>query len=345
MHPWTVAPLTKQVARTQSALGSTGDLELTAPTDRLAELSTQARAGGRHLLLLGGEVAALLLAFVLVAAGGLRRDAQATRRRLTWRGARRWQLALVGLVELAAVALVGTVVGWALGSAIGAWIASAAGGPAGALLGHSTLGALGLAAALALAFAATLLLAAAVLLPPLPLGRSVGALDALAIGAAAAAGVALARGSVGPGDLASGSGTTLVLVGLPLLVALLVGVAAARALAPLLRAVERRTRGAGVPLRLAALSLARRPGPGRARRRVPRRLRRPRPVRADVPDDAPRGPGRRGRLCGAARLQRDRDRRDARLAARGCAALALPLARARARTRSRWSARPPTSCA
>ena len=69
VHPWTVAPLTKQVARTQSALGSTGDLELTAPTDRLAELSTQARAGGRHLLLLGGEVAALLLAFVLVAAG------------------------------------------------------------------------------------------------------------------------------------------------------------------------------------------------------------------------------------------------------------------------------------
>src|SRR4051794_27703850 len=154
VHPWTVARLTRQVEQTQSALGSTGQLELVAPTDRLAELSAEARAGGRPLLLLGGEAAALLLAFVLVAAGGLRRDAQATRRRLTWRGARRWQLALVGLAELAAVAVVGTVVGWALGSAIGAWIASASGGPAGALLSHSTLGTLRPPARLALAFAA-----------------------------------------------------------------------------------------------------------------------------------------------------------------------------------------------
>ena len=89
----------------------------------------------------------------------------------------------------------------------------------------------------------------------------VGALDALAIGAAAAAGVALARGSVGPGDLASGSGTTLVLVASPAPHRVRSsGSRPPAPSAPLLRALERRTRGAGVSLRLAALSLARRPG-------------------------------------------------------------------------------------
>src|SRR4051794_5348638 len=136
VHPWTVARLTRQVEQTQSALASTGQLELVAPTDRLAELSAEARAGGRHPPPLragggappprpGGGAAAPLPRLVLAAAGGRRRAARAPRRRLPGRGARRWQLALVGLAELAAVAVVGTVVGWALGSAIGAWIASA----------------------------------------------------------------------------------------------------------------------------------------------------------------------------------------------------------------------------
>ena len=70
----------RRLARVHRRRASDQDLESFLATGQ---------AGQRRLLLLGGEAAALLLAFVVLAASGLRRDAEASRRRLTWLGATR----------------------------------------------------------------------------------------------------------------------------------------------------------------------------------------------------------------------------------------------------------------
>ena len=67
----------------------------------------------------GGQAAALLVAFALLAAAALRRDVEASRRRLTWFGARRSQLELGTAAEVGVVALAGTAVGRALGVSCG----------------------------------------------------------------------------------------------------------------------------------------------------------------------------------------------------------------------------------
>src|SRR6185503_12861053 len=56
-----------------------------------AELAAARETGqvaGRRLLLVGGQVAALLLAFAVLAAVGMRRDVEAAGQRLTWVGDR-----------------------------------------------------------------------------------------------------------------------------------------------------------------------------------------------------------------------------------------------------------------
>ena len=68
-----------------------------------------ATVAGRRLLLVGGEAAALLFAFAVLAARSMRRDLEAARRRLTWYGARRWQLRLLTVTESAIVAVAGAV--------------------------------------------------------------------------------------------------------------------------------------------------------------------------------------------------------------------------------------------
>ena len=47
----------------------------------------------------------------------MRRDLEAARRRLTWYGARRWQLRLLTVTESAIVAVAGAVIGWLVGVA------------------------------------------------------------------------------------------------------------------------------------------------------------------------------------------------------------------------------------
>ena len=81
----------------------------------------------------------MLLSFAVLAASGLRRDAEAQWRRLTWFGARRWQLVTGSVAETALVAVAGAAVGWGAGSGIGAVVAARAGAPAGAVLAHSVL--------------------------------------------------------------------------------------------------------------------------------------------------------------------------------------------------------------
>src|SRR5205823_4730300 len=182
-------------------------------------------------------------------------------RRLTWFGARRWQLAVGSVAETAVVAVAGAAVGWALGSGIGALVAWRAGVPAGAVLAHSVVAGRGFVLAAAIALAAVLVVVLSLRAGEARLGTlTVTPVDVAALGALAAVVIALARGAAGTQALANERGTGAVLLVLPALIAFVAAVVWARVLTPALRTLERRGRSAPVPFRLAALSLARNPG-------------------------------------------------------------------------------------
>ena len=245
---WEVDGLAVGVARARSQLQAvTPSFDLVAPVEELREAQAASERAGRRLGIVGGEAAALLFAFALLAALTLRTDLLAARRRLSWFGARRWQLGLMTVAELAALALAGTVVGLAVALAGGAAVAARAGAPAGDVLRRSVLSGTGLVLALAVVAAATLVLVGAA--TARSRGSRLGLLDAAA--AAAAALVAL--------EVRRGSSDDLALV-LPALVTFAAAVAAARLFRPALRAAERLARGRSIGLRLASLTLARSPG-------------------------------------------------------------------------------------
>ena len=263
LHPWGIDRFTAKVHRLTAEIETRSDeFQVVAPTEALAAASASSNVASRRLLLLGGEGGALLLAFTILAAAALRRDVTDARRRLTWFGARRWQVELHTLVESLALAAVGTVVGWALGAGVAAIIASRAGSPAGEVIDKALLSAGGLGAAAAVCASAGFLLYATVRAPGLQLGRlAFTPLDAAAAGALAVVLVGWARGSVDARQLAGGGGGTgafLLLV--PALVVFTVAVVSARLLAPVLRALGRAGRRGPISLRLAAASLARNPG-------------------------------------------------------------------------------------
>src|SRR5439155_2168371 len=205
--------------------------------------------------------AALLLPFAVLAATGLRRDTEAEWRRLTWYGARRWQLALVSTAEVFAVALVGAAVGWAGGTGIGALVAGRADVPVGAVLGHSTLAGRGLLFAVVIAVAASLVVLLTLRAGSARLGGwNVTPVDVAAIGAIVAIVIAFARGAADASTLSTEKGTGGVLLVLPSLIVFVAAVFFARVLAPGLGLLARWGRHGSAPVRLAALSLARHPG-------------------------------------------------------------------------------------
>ena len=262
IRAWEIDELPGDVARARSALQTTSSsFELTAPVEELRAAAEASDVAARRLLLVGGESAALLFAFAVLAAVSMRRDTEAARRRLTWFGARGWQLSLYTGAEAAAVAVAGTAAGWAIGTLAGAAVASRAGAPVGEVLAHSTLSRTGLLAAAAVATALALVLLAALRARPLALGRrSFSAIDAAALGALAIVVLTLLRGDLDQEALASESGTSVALVLLPGLVTFVAAVLCARLLRPALMLLERLSRGRSTSLRLAALSLARHPG-------------------------------------------------------------------------------------
>jgi len=262
IHPWEIDSFEARATQTESTLRARSlFLDLSAPVDELAAARETGQVAGRRLLLVGGQVAALLLAFAVLAAVGMRRDVEAAAQRLTWFGGRRWQVHLVTVAETTAVAFLGAVVGWALGSAATALLADEAGSPPGAVLGHSALAGSGLAAAVGLALAGALVLIVVLSVPGVSLGgRTFTPLDAAALGALLAVVLAFTRGDADARALGQGGGTGTLLLLLPGLVTFVVAVAAARLLVPGLRLLERAARGGRVHMRLAALSLARSPG-------------------------------------------------------------------------------------
>jgi hypothetical protein len=262
VHPWNAGPLVRRIDRAGSALvADSASFRLLAPSDELVRAADAADVAGSRLLLLGGQAAALLLAFAVFAAAKLRRDVEETWMRLRWAGATGRQLAVLTLAEAAAIAFVGVLVGWTVGAAAGAAVARNASADAGHVLRHSVASTTGLSLAVGLAVAATVLITASVAVKPFRLaGLALSPLDVAAVAALAAVGLALARGQADADALLRERGTGVLLVLLPGLVAFAFAVAVARALPPLLRALERAIPSSQTSLRIATATLARNPG-------------------------------------------------------------------------------------
>ncbi|MGH3003549.1 MAG: hypothetical protein ACRDM1_12960, partial [Gaiellaceae bacterium] len=237
VHPWAVDAFRAKVQRLSGAIDAISDqFQVTAPSDQLAAAAGSSTAAARRLLLLGGEGGALLLAFTILAAGAMRRDVAASRRRLTWFGARRWQVELFTFAESTTLAAFGTLVGWTAGGTAAWAIADRAGSPGGAVVRHALLSPGGLLGAAGVAGAAGTLLYFAVRAPAVQVGRlALTPLDATAAGAIAVILVGWARGAVGASQLAGGGGTSTFLLLVPALVVFAAAVLAARLLAPVLR--------------------------------------------------------------------------------------------------------------
>src|ERR671937_892727 len=76
LHPWSLERFATDVTRACSALTAlTLAYDVTAPTDQLRDADLTGRVSARRLLLIGGQAAALLLAFAVLAAVRLPRDA------------------------------------------------------------------------------------------------------------------------------------------------------------------------------------------------------------------------------------------------------------------------------
>ncbi len=135
VHPWSLDAFAARVRHLTAQLATDGEdsFQVSSPTDALTTTVADAHVASRRLLLLGGEGGALLLAFTILTASALRRDVAAARRRLTWFGARRFQVELHTLVEALVPAATGTLAGFAVGGGVAALVASRAGSPAGAV--------------------------------------------------------------------------------------------------------------------------------------------------------------------------------------------------------------------
>ena len=259
MHVWQISGLLARESRAQAALGRYGDLfVLNGPDSALLDARAKGRVAAERMVLIGGEVSALMLGFALVCAIGLRRGLAGERRRLLQRGARRLQLWLALGAEVTALTLAGAVVGIAGGAVAVVLLARRAGIPGGAALGHSLGTPLGSLLVLAAWLAATAAVLGAAHLRDNEARRGrVRLVDVAALGALVAVGLGLARGGLDASAASSGNATLLLL--LPGLICFVAAVAAARLLGPAMRSSERLSRSGPLPARLALLALARAP--------------------------------------------------------------------------------------
>jgi hypothetical protein len=257
---WDVDRVLAHETRAQSLLEATDPaFELTAPDDAFLNGRREARVGERRLLLVGGEVAALLLGFAVLAAIGLRRTLLAEWRRLEERGARRAQLWTLVAGETGLAALAGALVGAALGAVVAIWAASRAGVGSGALAAHGLFTWQTIAVAAIAWVAASAVVAGSVRPPLVARAGPVRIADVVALGAVATAVVAASRGGVTGGQLADNGGSATLLLLFPALVCLAGALIAARVFRPLLRLIERAAPRRRPTIRLALLALARAP--------------------------------------------------------------------------------------
>jgi hypothetical protein len=251
---WQFDDVLGAVERARSALAlDSGAFSVGAPDQELRAAQRAATVSGRRLLLVGGEVAALLLAFAVLAARSTRRDFEGARRRLTWYGASRWQLWLLVGIESSAVAIAGVLVGWTVGAGAGAAVAKFAGAPPAAVLVESILSPAGLGLA-AVAILVTSGVVAGVAWAR-PQEHAFGPVEFIACAALLTVVVALLAGVADPDSLASGERSALLLLLIPALVALSAAILVARVFPWLAGWVASRARG--IAARLAAVGLVR----------------------------------------------------------------------------------------
>ena len=262
VHSWHADQVRARLDDAQATLHAKSfAFEVDAPTAAIAAATDEASVAGRRLLIVGGQAAALLLAFTILGAETLRREFLALRRRLTWFGARRRQIALVAALDFLAVTVAATVIGWLVAAGAGAAIARRAGVPVGDVLRQSLFSTVGLVAALTVAVVSALALLAMVYAPRDSSGRRISAVDVAAAAALAGMVLALSRGAADPEALANEGGSVALVLLLPALALFVAAALFARIFVPALKALARpAARLSDVRLRLPLLALARNPG-------------------------------------------------------------------------------------
>jgi hypothetical protein len=244
LHSWQLDGLERRLHKLQDQLlAAGGDIDLEAPFAGLDAARAQADSAPRRLLLAGGGAVAALALFVLLAAGGLRRDQSVELGRLRVAGARPGHSALFLLLDAGLLCGVAVLCGAALAVVAAIVVAQADGSSAGAVLSHSLLTPTGLAGLFGAWLVTTALIAGAAAL------RGPRVADVLAVAAAAAVAMALSV------DHGADSGPLPVL--LAPLCCLAAGVLVFRGAAGLLRLSERLARRGPVMTRLALVGLAR----------------------------------------------------------------------------------------
>ncbi len=260
LHIWQVGGILAGESGVQAVLERDGDTyQLTGPDAALLSARQDGHVASERMVIVGGEISALLLGFALVAAIGLRRGVWNESRRLSQRGARRTQVWLAVTTEIGTMALAGAVVGLVAGTLAVIAVSHAAGLPTGSILGHSLETATGVAVVVGAWAIASVAIVVAVRAPERRRGRGIRILDVAAIGAAAAVVIGVSSGKVSAGSLSAPSGERLLFTLLPGLVCFVAAVAAGRLLGPVMRLFERWTRNAGTAVHLAFLVLARAP--------------------------------------------------------------------------------------
>ena len=279
---------------------------MTAPDDALADARSAGSTASRRVLLVGGAAAVLLLAFAGLTAGALRRDVRAELRRLGQRGATLSQQAAFVLAESLSAVLPGVVAGLVVGIAAVAIIAQRSHVPVGPALSHGLATPASIALVAAGSLGALAVVAFALFRPASGRPSGVRPVDMAAVGAVVALALLLAGGSRDEGTLSAGPALTLAAT--PLLASFAFAVLLGRLLEPAIR-VGAAGFGQGpghAPPGAAGpppLPLAR-----RRRRGIPRRLGRPRDVRALLPRHARQLEQRASGLRGPAGLHAQRGR-------------------------------------
>lgn len=247
LHSWQLARMQRRLLQVQAALESSGSaFTMTAPFAALQAARSDAAAAPKRLLLAGGGALAALALFIVLAAGGLRRDLDAELGRLAAAGAQTRQCIALVVIESALLCGAAVLIGGGLAVVATAVLAHTAGVPAGGVLSHSLLTGTGAAALLAGWLCATALVAVLLLV------RRNRLADLLAVAAAAGLALALTR-------TANGNDPLPVL--LAPLCCLVAGVIVARLATVALPGGERIARRGPVMTRLAFVGLARAPGP------------------------------------------------------------------------------------
>ncbi len=211
-------------------------MALTAPDEALVGAADRARASSRRLLLVGGQLVAVLAAFVALAALGLRDDHGTALRLLARRGASRRQSVAFTAAEAGWPVLAGLVPGVAAGIAAALFVADHEGVDGGRLV-RDALGGDALLALVVLVVTLWILLAAVLRTSEGPLRKSIRPTDIAAVVLAAVALLAASRGNATAARLGEQGDPLLAL--LPALVAGAGGLAAMRLVGPALAGLAR----------------------------------------------------------------------------------------------------------